>query len=155
MFYNKRKQESYFAQQRKNNPNFCNQLDDSQLRAQVKRIVKDIYNKNIEEQDLIYFKNDKVISACIHVAREKAAEYKAIAESCTFYVNHLDKTYGYVNIVNSPIRQYAAKAIVDYSTGATIWNDCDQIFTAIANGYDINVMLGGLLRYNPKDFQNL
>ena len=58
---------SYFAEEarRNNNPNFFVNMRDEDLRRQVKRIVRDMRNSNIEEQDFVYFKNDKIISACL------------------------------------------------------------------------------------------
>ena len=54
---------SYFAEEarRNNNPNFFVNMRDEDLRRQVKRIVRDMRNSNIEEQDFVYFKNDKII----------------------------------------------------------------------------------------------
>ena len=62
-----RKNISYFTEERlrNNNPNFFVNMRDEDLRRQVKRIIKDMRSNTIEEQDYIYFRNDKIISACL------------------------------------------------------------------------------------------
>ena len=58
-----RKALSYFADERgrNNNPNFFINMKDEDLRRQVKRIIRDIKNMTIEEQDLNYFKADNFV----------------------------------------------------------------------------------------------
>ena len=61
---------SWFAEERKrnNNPNFYDKMDARDLERNVKRIVRDMRNGNIDEQDYIYFSNLRIISACINVS---------------------------------------------------------------------------------------
>ena len=43
-------------------------MDARDLERNVKRIVRDMRNGNIDEQDYIYFSNVRIISACINVS---------------------------------------------------------------------------------------
>ena len=60
------KQLSYFAEEKsRSNPHFYTKMKLIDLRRKVKRIIQDIHRGNIEDEDLIYFTNDRIISACL------------------------------------------------------------------------------------------
>lgn len=155
---NQKRNRSYFEQQRiqMNDPNFYNGLTDEELRRQVKRIVRDIRNGNITQQDMIYFKNDRIISACIYVSYEESRKANIIAEALRYYNDtELNKNSlnGYNNQIMSK-RNYCTNAYNEFSIKASIWNECWIMFDGITKGYDIAYMLNhisnidiGLFKY--------
>ena len=91
---NQRRQRSYFEQQRTqaNDPNFYRSMTDEDLRRQVRRIVKDIRNCAITQQDMIYFLNDRIRSACVTTSYNEWRKAQAIADGMKYYIdNELSK----------------------------------------------------------------
>lgn len=137
MYNNRRKGISYFAEERtrNNNPRFYERVEDRELRRQVKRIAKDIKNEMIEDQDLIYFKNPKIISACINVAREEWLNATVTSEALLMYLN--SPAYSSFNIYNYDTTQKritASNELNRLTVKANIWKMYLDMFTTIESG---------------------
>ena len=82
---------SYFAEMRqsKADPNFFNREDPNRIRQNVKRIIRDIANGNILDEDYIYFMNNNLMNACIIETQEQLAANNAIAMALLYYKNNI------------------------------------------------------------------
>lgn len=132
---------SYFAEERtrNNNPRFYEKLEDRDLRRQVKRIAKDIKNGLIEEQDYIYFKNPKILSACISVAREEWLNATVTAEALSMYLN--SPIYSSFSLYNYDINQKrisASNELNRLSVKANVWKLYLDVFITIEAQPDFN-----------------
>lgn len=123
-----RKNMSYFAEERSrnNNPNFFKNMSSSDLRRQVKRIIKDIRNGSIELQDLVYFTQDNIISACI---TESYAQWKSAEtiQNALMYYNSSYLCHASQNqIVGSNNvwieRTNVANELGKFANKANVWN---------------------------------
>ena len=93
-----RKNISYFTEERlrNNNPNFFVNMRDEDLRRQVKRIIKDMRSNTIEEQDYIYFRNDKIISACLTESYSQWKSAETIKNALAYYFRTI------ISSINNP-----------------------------------------------------
>ena len=129
-----RKALSYFADERgrNNNPNFFINMKDEDLRRQVKRIIRDIKNMTIEEQDLNYFKADKILSACLSESYIQFKEAETLLNALTSYINGplafgpLDPR---INIWEE--RNNASNIISKVSNRLIVWRTAYYIFTEV------------------------
>ena len=94
---------SYFAEerQRNNNPNFYVRMRDDELRRNVKRIIRDIRNGVIDPQDFIYFKNDKIISACITESYQQYRSAEVIMTSLMMKFKSLNNIPTGIDVIYS------------------------------------------------------
>ena len=154
-----RKGISYFAEQRgrNNNPNFYVSMRDEDLRRQVKRIVRDMRNSNIEEQDYVYFKNDKIISACITESYEQWKSAETIRNALTYYFNVplSNGTLLYPNINLWEERSIVSNELGKVTNKATLWNIAYRIFIDISNGADIGASISNLYKIDSRIFYDL
>ena len=153
-----RKALSYFADERgrNNNPNFFINMKDEDLRRQVKRIIRDIKNMTIEEQDLNYFKADKILSACLSESYIQFKEAETLLNALTSYVNGplafgpLDPR---INVWEE--RNNASNIISKVSNRLIVWRTAYYIFTEIQQGAEIHLALSNILALDKKLFYDL
>ena len=153
-----RKALSYFADERgrNNNPNFFINMKDEDLRRQVKRIIRDIKNMTIEEQDLNYFKADKILSACLSESYIQFKEAETLLNALTSYINGplafgpLDPR---INIWEE--RNNASNIISKVSNRLIVWRTAYYIFTEIQQGAEIHLALSNILALDKKLFYDL
>ena len=151
-----RKALSYFADERgrNNNPNFFINMKDEDLRRQVKRIIRDIMT--IEEQDLNYFKADKILSACLSESYIQFKEAETLLNALTSYINGplafgpLDPR---INIWEE--RNNASNIISKVSNRLIVWRTAYYIFTEIQQGAEIHLALSNILALDKKLFYDL
>ena len=154
-----RKQISYFAEERgrNNNPNFFIQKKDEELRKQVKRIIRDIKNDCIEDQDLTYFKNDRIISACLYESYRQWKESETLINSLMHYMNT-------VLSMNSPRNQFinvweertnASNLIQSLNKKVVIWRVAYFVFSDISNNCDIRGSLINIVNLDKSLFYDL
>lgn len=162
---------SYFAEerQRNNNPNFFLRMKDEDLRRNVRRIIRDIRNGSIEEQDLIYFKNDKIISACITESYQQFRSAEVIMTSLMMKFKALNNVPVGTEIIYSDMlmcngtnasniweeRSVISNEMGKYSNKMTLWNLAYKTFMDISNGYDISQCLYNLTLVDNKIFYDL
>ena len=80
------KNQSYFAEERnRSNPHFYNKMKEIDIRRKVKRIVQDVFRGNIEDQDLVYFTNKQIISACVVESFEQWKYAYTIQKALMYY----------------------------------------------------------------------
>lgn len=154
-----RKGISYFAEKRgrENNPNFFVNMRDEELRRDVKRIVRDMRNSNIEEQDYVYFKNDKIISACITESYDQWKSAETIKNALSYYFN-VPLTNGALPYPN--VNLWEERTIVSNELGrmtnkAALWNIAYKIFIDISNGADIGAAISNLYKIDSRLFYDL
>lgn len=159
---NQRKQKSYFEQQRisMNDPNFYKALTDQELRRQVKRIIRDIKNGSIAQQDMIYFKEPRIISACISVSYEESRKAGIITEALKYYNDTelskypLSPNNSYANTK----RKYCTDLYTEMCIKANVWNECWRMFDAISKEPNVNnipYMLNYICNINSDWFRYL
>ena len=152
-----KKPKSYFEQMRiqNNDPAFYNGMRQEEIERQVKRICKDIRNGNILEQDYVYFKNDRIISACLRVSYTESRKYNIIAEALGYYNNtQLMQIMTMSNYSPDALekRGFCTNAYNEASIKASIWNECYLMFDAIFRGNDVESMLNQLQTIDAKTF---
>ena len=150
---------SYFAEERgrNNNPNFFVNMRDEDLRRQVKRIVRDMRNSNIEEQDYVYFKNDRIISACITESYDKWKSAETIKNALAYYFN-VPLANGVLPFPN--VNLWEERTIVSNELGkvtnkATLWSIAYRTFLDISNGADIGTAISNLYKIDSRIFYDL
>ena len=151
---------SWFAEERKrnNNPNFYEKMDIKELERQVKRIVRDMRNGNINEQDYIYFSNTRIISACINVSyREMRNANLIVAALQNYNSNYLyNMSISFPNNDNvMEDRQLATNLMNANANKAGIWGQCYSIFIAMSQGGDISRLVHGLDMINRDLFRDI
>lgn len=155
-----RKGLSYFSEERgrNNNPNFFVNMRDEDIRRQVKRIVRDIKNGIIEEQDLVYFTQDKIISACITESWQQWRSSETIKNALMYYVNvPLAQNSGMVN-PNINIwdeRVNASNELGKLTNKSNLWKICYQTFIDISNGANIEMALSNIYKLDRSLFYDL
>ena len=151
---------SWFAEERKrnNNPNFYDKMDTRDLERNVKRIVSDMRNGNIDEQDYIYFSNVRIISASINVSYREMRN----ANVTVLALQNYNSTYLYNMSISFPMddsimqdRQIATNLINTNANKAGIWGQCYSIFTAIRGGGDVGSLIHCLDNINRDLFRDL
>ena len=126
---------SYFAENR-NDPNFYVRMRDEDLRRQVKRIVKDMRNALIDEQDYTYFTSDKIISACITESYKQWKTAEATRKALTHYFNVVLAQQGMVQYPNVNIyeeRNIVGNELAKVTNRAALWQTAYHIFNDITN----------------------
>ena len=150
---------SYFAEEarRNNNPNFFVNMRDEDLRRQVKRIVRDMRNSNIEEQDFVYFKNDKIISACLTESYDQWKSAETIKNALLYYFNVplANGTLPYPNANLWEERSNASNELGKFTNKSNLWNIAYRIFLDISNGADIGQAISNLYRIDSRLFYDL
>ena len=81
--------QSYFEEQKRSNANFQNRLTVSDIRKNVKRILRDIKYGNILDADYQYFMNEKILTACIEECYEQANNTFVISNALYSYVTEI------------------------------------------------------------------
>ena len=137
MAYNKKK--SYFAEQREanSNPNFFNNVDPSVLRNNVRRIIRDVADDLIIDTDYIYFKNERVINACIQESYENWQSCQVIARALNAYRSVVlpQRLVGpYVDVQQD--MYLATNELSAYSSREAAWCMANNIFVDISKGAD-------------------
>ena len=154
-----RKNISYFTEERlrNNNPNFFVNMRDEDLRRQVKRIIKDMRSNTIEEQDYIYFRNDKIISACLteSYSQWKSAETIKNALAYYFSVPLSNGTVLYPTINLWEDRTNASNELGKFTNKANLWNIAYRTFLDISNGADVGMAISNLYKIDQRLFYDL
>lgn len=156
MAYNRKK--SFFAEQRESNtnPNFFNTMDMNMIRNNVKRIIRDVSDDIIIPEDYIYFRNDKVIQACIQESFENMQSCQTIRHALESY-----RTIILPRHMVSPdvdINQDYTLSSVEWSkisVKENIWMTAYKIFCDISNGADPQTTLIYLTRFNKQYIRSL
>ena len=162
---------SYFAEerQRNNNPNFYVRMRDDELRRNVKRIIRDIRNGVIDPQDFIYFKNDKIISACITESYQQYRSAEIIMTSLMMKFKSLNNIPTGIDVIYSDMlmcngtnasniweeRSVISNEMGRFSNKMTLWNTAYKVFMDISNGYDVQQCLYNLTLIDAKLFYDL
>ena len=150
---------SYFAEERgrNKNPNFYINARDEDLRRNVKRIIRDIKNNNIEEQDLVYFQNDKIISACITESFTQWRTAETIKNALMYYNNTflITNNVPYPNCNIWEERIYTSNEMGKYANKANLWNIAYKTFVDISRGADIRLALYNICKIDAKMFYDL
>lgn len=149
---------SYFAEERlrNNNPNFFMQRREDELRKQVKRIIRDIKNNTIEQQDLNYFKNDRIISACIEESYKNFIESFTMINALTHYINTVLTTNIPTLGLNVPQeRVNASNLITAYNNKLIVYRIAYYAFLDIGRGGDIMMALSNIVQLDKKLFYDL
>lgn len=150
---------SYFAEERSrnNNPNFFVNMRDEDLRRQVKRIIKDMRNANIDEQDFIYFTNDKIISACITESFSQWRSAETLKNALTYYFNVplANGVVPYPNINLWEERTNVSNELGKLTNKANLWGIAYRVFMDISSGVDIGLAISNLYRIDSRLFYNL
>ena len=127
---------SFFAEQRQSNanPNFINRIDERLLRSNVKRIVKDIADNLIADEDYMYFKNDKVIDACLQVAYNNWRLNYTIKNALETYAN-VALPSGYIPPGANVKEEYENLSYlqIDIAGKVAIWSSLYRAFSIIKN----------------------
>lgn len=149
---------SYFAEERSrnNNPAFFNNMRLQDLRTKVKRIIKDIKNDNIIDNDLIYFTNTNVISALIQESEANWSTNETIKNALIYYYNNA--LFNNIAPPNSTINQEIVNVTNEITAAmnrAMLWRVCYVTFVNISNGYDIKECLRNIQCLNKNLFYNL
>lgn len=78
---------SFFAEQREKNlnPGFINSLDFTYLRQSVRRIVKDINDNIISQDDYKYFLSPNLLNACLQESYENYLSNRCLRNALHYY----------------------------------------------------------------------
>lgn len=155
----RRQQLSYFAEEKKrsNDPNFFRKVSDEDLRRQVKRIIKDIRFDKIEEQDYVYFSNEKILSACLYVTSTEYQTAAVIHESLQYYLNSVLGRNCDLSMQQSIAlkRQIAANQCNKMNTKHIIWRECYNVFYGMSVGGEIMVLADYIRKLDQSMFREL
>ena len=150
---------SYFAEERgrNNNPNFFVNMRDEDLRREVKRIIKDMRSSNIEEQDYVYFKNDKIISACLSESYTQWKSAETIKNALTYYfnvpLNNGVLLYPTINLWEE--RTNTSNELGKVTNRANLWSIAYRTFLDISNGADVGLAITNLYKIDQRLFYDL
>ena len=150
---------SSFAEERSRNrnPNFYVNVRDEDLRRNVKRIIRDIKNNNIEDQDLVYFQNDRIISACITESTAQWRSAETIKNALMHYNNTvlIPNNLPYVSCQIWDERANVCNELGKYANKASLWGIACKVFMDIANGGNIRNNLYNICKVDAKVFYDL
>ena len=153
--YNKsNKRKSFFAEQRDTymNPNFINNMDLLLVRQNVKRIIKDINDCIITQEDYEYFRSNNVINACIQESYEQYLSNRCIKNALSSYRSIILPQ----RLVTPEVdinTEYTTSGIefTKAATKETIWWTAYCTFMAIYNGANPMDVVVNLMRI-PKNY---
>jgi hypothetical protein len=150
---------SYFAEkrERENNPNFFNQCNISEIRKNVKRIIRDIKYGVIQEQDYTYFMNERILSACLHEANDQYVAATILVNALNYYINNgLNSGYKpYPNSNTIKERLDASEQQKLQNSRSYTWLNIYRMFEAIYYGAEIKSTLKPIEGISDKDIANL
>ncbi len=151
--------QSYFAEKRgqNNDPNFFNRIPIDEIRKNVKRIIRDIKNDMIQEQDWNYFHSSQILQACISEAQENYTSALVTCNSLNFYINEgLNKGIKPTPSCNLQVeRMYASKEQIVQNQRAKNWYNILQMFIQISYGADIISTLMPMRMLDGRDLATL
>lgn len=151
------RQLSYFAEEKnRSNPHFYTKMKLIDLRRKVKRIIQDIHRGNIEDEDLIYFTNDKIISACLVESFEQWTMSYTIQKALMYYSSG-PLANGQVAFQDTNIydeRANVANATAKISSKTSAWEliyrafyDISTISTQISDSTQLMAQIKNILSY--------
>lgn len=146
---------SYFAEKRgqNNDPNFFNNTPVDEIRKNVKRIIRDIRNNLIQDEDWSYFHSSQILQACIAEAQENYTSSVVLCNALNFYINEgINKgirPFPTTDLVME--RMYANKEQITQNARSKNWYTILQMFLAINNGYDARTVLTPLRMLDGRD----
>lgn len=146
------RKKSFFAEQRESNtnPNFINNMDQIFLRNNVKRVLKDVADDIILDEDYIYFTNNNVIQAFCQEAFENYQECQTLRHALTAYRTII--LPGGMVTPDVDINQdyvLSAAELAKVSDKENVWAAAYKIFSDISKGADPRACLIFLTRF-PK-----
>lgn len=154
---------SYFGEirQRYNDPGFFNNngnrpdvIDD--IRRNVRRIIKDVANGNIVQEDYMYFQSAILLNICMEVCNENISMLNTETTALTYYINSVLMRNFQPNYVNGQSEHTnAAKLYAEASTKLGIWVAAKNCFEGIMRGYDAFQSLAPLIQLKPQINSNL
>lgn len=133
---------SYFAEERmrNNNPNFFNTMKMQDLENKVPRIVKDIKNDLIEDIDLIYFRNNNVLSALLNVSYRNWSMNETIKNGMMHYMN--TALMNRMEVPGNSIwdeKVNTANCISLATNKALLWRVCYETFVTISRYEEVDI----------------
>ena len=128
--------QSYFAEKRESNPAYFNRVTLDEIRKNVRRIIRDVKNGNITDQDMVYFTNSQVIQACLSEAWDSYIKASVTANAFNFYIHEgINKGVRlFPSIDLNQERMHAAAEQSVNNSRANIWLQLFNMFTDIRNG---------------------
>ena len=145
--------QSYFAEKRESNPMYFNRVTIDEIRKNVRRIIRDVKNNNITDQDMIYFRNTQVIQACLTESYESYIKASVTANAFNFYIHEgINKGVRlFPSIDLNQERMTAATQQSDNNARANIWLQIYNMFVDINNGADPQAALRFVTMLSPHD----
>lgn len=151
--------QSYFAEKRgqNNDPNFFNRISIDEIRKNVRRIIRDIKNDLIQDQDWVYFHNANIRQACIEEAYENYTSAMIICNALNYYINEgLNSGFKPMPSCNVQLeRIHASKEQVTQNMRAKNWFNIYQMFLAVNYGADIIQSLAPIKLLDGRDLATL
>jgi hypothetical protein len=104
---------------------------------------------------MIYFKNDRILSACLSVSYEESRKANIIAEALNYYNNTVLYRDGLNDYNNETIikRNYCINACNEATIKANTWYECWIMFDGISKGQDIEYMLNYINKIDIQYFK--
>lgn len=133
---NKNRRKSFFAEQRDSNanPNFIANMDFMFLRSNVKRIIRDAAEGNIQPEDYVYFNSENLLNACMQESFEQYSINKTLRLALTYYRTvALPNRWVTADIDINAEMTSASSELIKATERENIWATAYQIFSAIAN----------------------
>ena len=149
---------SYFAEirQSKTDPNYFNREDPDRIRQNVKRILKDVVNDNILDEDYIYFTNSNVLNACLIEAQEQFAINTVTSNALYYYKNSIMTKNLQPFWVNNPQEtMIAANEHTKSTQRCNAWACAQDAFMQIQYGADPKMALMQLCRFRDDINRNI
>ena len=152
------RRKSFFAEQRDSNanPNFINTMDPMTIRSSVRRIIRDVCDDIILDEDYMYFKSNNIINACIQESYDNYIVNQTIRHALESY-RTIILPRGMVSPDVDIKQDYfiAAEQLAKVTDRENIWATAFKIFSDIRNGADPKACLFFLTRYPNNKIRSL
>jgi hypothetical protein len=127
---------SYFEEKRSYDPNFIRSGNCmSDVRSNIRRIIKDIYFDLISDNDYIYFTNESILSSLLTTSYENYRNNELILYALNDYLQKLSINVSFGgNVLEDRVR--ATNLQTKHNRLAQAWATIHQHFMYIKLGYD-------------------
>lgn len=125
---------SFFRENGQNNPNFLVNMDLNNLKRNIRRILLDVVNDNIINDDYIYFTNKRLIDIGMDECF-KNMKYAQTEYNCAYYYS-LSTQCQYKQISDPYEANNVAKIMTNATTKLKAWETAYQCFYSLSLGYD-------------------
>ena len=125
---------SFFRENGQNNPNFLNNMRQNDIKRSIKRIILDVVNDNIIDEDYIYFTNIRLINFGMEEAI-KNIRYAQTEYNCAYYYSN-SPYYQYNGLIDAPEGGNVQKIIATAITKMKAWETVYQCFQSLSLGND-------------------